>query len=84
MSVGVELTGPEGRGGSGGGVVGMLAGCGGGGAAAAGSGGEEAAAADSAFLAGAGPTRILQTGLPGSTVEPSSTNNSSITPEVGE
>lgn len=95
-ATGIEDIGPAGGGDAGGAVLGMgpaaAAGLGGGGAEArgAGVGGAAAAGASAALgasLAGASdtsPASILQTCIPGVTVEPSSTSSSLITPEQGE
>ena len=88
---GRELIGAAGTGGGGGGVLGIGAaaagaGEGGGGAAAAGAGAAGAGAAAS-FLGGAtpaAPTLILRRTVPGDTVDPSSTNNSAITPDTDD
>lgn len=88
---GRELIGAAGTGGGGGGVLGIGAaaagaGEGGRGAAAAGAGAAGAGAAAS-FLGGAAPaapTLILRRTVPGDTVDPSSTNNSAITPDTDD
>ena len=93
---GRELIGAAGTGGGGGGVLGIGAaaagaGEGGGGAAAAGAGaagaGAAGAGAAASFLGGAAPaapTLILRRTVPGDTVDPSSTNNSAITPDTDD
>ena len=82
---GRELIGATGTGGGGGGVLGIeaaAAGAGGGGAAAA--TGAGAAASFFGGAAPAAPTLILSKTVPGDTVDPSSTNSSSITPDTEE